>query len=147
MLPVVGAAPGGYVPGTRYVVAVRGGPNGVKTADGEELVASRPISLITDPRVDFDNPESYASAFLSDEQVALLKNVRLFLTAPLDWGRVASVDTCAAALGAPAAAFPEGVCWLPAASTGVLPAFTAVELVFPVTEAISIQTFEIAPAP
>lgn len=150
MLPIVGAAPGGYVPGTRYVVAVRGGPNGVKTADGEEIYASTPISLVTDPNINFDSRDT-RPASLSDEQAADLKSLKLVLTAPLNWMRVASDAICRAALGIPAGAPFEGVCWLPdtLGAEGVVPvpAFTAVETVFPVTEAISIQTFEIAPAP
>jgi hypothetical protein len=142
MLPATG-----YTAGTRYVVAVRGGPNGVKTADGEMLVASTPMALVRDPTVDFTDPDS-RPASLSDAQAADLATLRLALTAPLNWMRVASDAICRAALGIPAGApFPEARCWLPdtAGDPGVLPAFNAVELVFPVAEAISIQTFEIAP--
>lgn len=147
LLVMLPAAVPPYVPGARYVVAVRGGPDGVKTADGDQVYASSVIALVTNPDVNLDHPDA-RPASVTDEQAADLATLKLALTAPLNWMRVASDAVCRAALGIPAGApFPEGRCWLPdpAGDPGVLPAFNAVNLVFPVEEAISIQTFEIAP--
>jgi hypothetical protein len=137
---------GGFTAGARYAVGVRGGPNGIKTSGGSAVSASNVMFLVSQD-VDLDNPEA-RPANLTDEQAAALAQVRLLFAAPLDWGIVPVEAVCRAALGIPAAApFPEARCWLPpqTPSAGIVPAFNAIDLVFPHAEAISIQTFEIAP--
>lgn len=140
----------GYAPGERYVAAVRGGPSGVKTNDGRTLSASSPIYLISNG-VNLGSPETRPST-LTPQQVTDLTKLQSVLVNPLDWVKVPSPAACAAALGAPQAAFVEGSCWLPSIPGSGLPpadsqpvrsALSAVGLAFPVTEAISIQTFEI----
>ncbi|HEX9241804.1 MAG TPA: hypothetical protein VF875_05125 [Anaeromyxobacter sp.] len=154
----------GYEAGARYVVAVRGGPNGVKASDGRTFEASTPIYLITHG-VNFASPET-RPATLTPDQAASLQKVQGLLGAAVDWGHIlndgstagvpagAGAATCAAILGVAAAAFAEGQCWVPYASAAVpgfpgdpptKSALAAVALAFPVTEAISISTFEIAP--
>lgn len=152
---------GGWEAGARYVVAVRGGPSGVRTIDGQTLAASAPVYLLTHG-VDLSSPETRPSS-LTPQQAADLQTVQRLLANPVDWGRVDNANapggqgaaTCAAITGAPAAAFAEAQCWLPLVSAQVpgfpgdpptRSALAAVsELAWPVTEAISIQTFEIAP--
>jgi hypothetical protein len=137
---------GGFVAGARYAVGVRGGPNGVKTSNGAALSASNVVFLASQD-IDLANPEA-RPANLTDEQAAALAQVRLLFAAPLDWGLVSVEAVCRAALGIPPLApFPETRCWLPPQlpSAGIAPAFNAIDLVFPHAEAISIQTFEIAP--
>lgn len=149
----------GYEAGARYVVAVRGGPNGVKASDGRTFEASTPIYLITHG-VNFASPETRPGT-LTPDQAASLQKVQGLLGAAVDWGAITDANTagsgaatCSTVLGVPAAAFAEAQCWVPMTSAA-LPGFpgnpptksalAAVALAFPVTEAISISTFEIAP--
>jgi hypothetical protein len=157
VLPV----PGGYA-GGRYVAAVRGGARGVKTTDGRSLSASAPIALIA-ARTNLGDPEG-RPATLTDEQVADLTRLQGLLANPVDWVAVTDAGTCALAYndGTPAAAFNLNVCWLPFApppggvaglplpgvpaaadSQPVISALDAVELAFPLAEAVSIQAFDI----
>jgi hypothetical protein len=161
---VVGTAAGaiqvfpatGYAAGERYVAAVRGGPNGVRTSDGRALAASSPMYLIA-RNVDLSDPDTRPSS-VTPEQAADLQQLQGLLGNAVDWVAVASSTTCAAVLDAPPQAFPEDLCWLPflpslAGAPGVpagpdsqpvRSALAAVtELAFPVSEAISIQAFEI----
>jgi hypothetical protein len=152
-------APGGYVAGSRYVVALRGGPNGVKTVNGHTLTQSTPIYLITHG-VNFSSPETRPFT-VSDAQAKQLQQVQGLLANPVDWTEVLSSTACAAINApAPSSAFvdpgaptaPNGACWVPLVSPSI-PGFpgsppsqgalASVGTVFPVTEAVSIQTFEI----
>jgi hypothetical protein len=134
------------LPVGRYVVAVRGGDNGVKTSDGLRLGADQAIALIA-PNRDLTQPENQPPVPLTPAQIASLEQLRALFAHGLDWGKVPSDPICRQALGIPAAApFPEGECWLPpqAPSPGITAAFDAVDVVFPHHELASIQTFEIA---
>jgi hypothetical protein len=143
----------GYTAGARYVAAVRGGASGVRTVDGRTIEASAPVFLITH-RTDLSSKET-RPATINDQDAATLARVQAVLSNPVDWDPVTVVSICVAATGAPAAAFPEGRCWLPypapaaAGSTPdsqpVLSALDAVNLAFPVEEAASLHAFEIAP--
>lgn len=138
----------GYVPGERYVAAVRGGASGVRSADGRAIEPSVPVFLVTH-RTDLSSRET-RPATLGDRDAATLARVQAVLSNPVDWDPVTVVSICAAALGAPAAAFPEGRCWLPHQglspdSQPVRSALDAVNLAFPVEEAASLHAFEIAP--
>jgi hypothetical protein len=90
---------------------------------------------------------------VTEQQAADLLRLQGVLANPIDWNKLTSPAECSAVLGAPEAAFPESLCWVPLVqgvpgapgSPPVASALAAVELAFPVTEAISIQTFEIAP--
>lgn len=151
---------GGYVAGARYVVALRGGDNGVRATDGQPIAAEAPIALIL-PNRNLNFEENQPIGGLAPAQVAQLEQIRSLYAAPIDWNRVPppagtpgpeSEAICRAALGIPSAApFPEQRCWLPPLppgtfTPGVTPAFDGIDLVFPRTEAASIQVFEIAPA-
>lgn len=152
----------GYVPGARYVVAVRGGDHGVRTSDGELLAAESPIAAILPNRnLNFAVNQPPRTPPLAPAEIAQLEQLRSLYAAPIDWNRMPppagtpgaeSEAICRAALGIPSAApFPEQRCWLPPLppgtfTEGVTPAFDAIDLVFPRTEAASIQVFEIAPA-
>lgn len=156
---VVGTAAGavqvfpqtGYAAGTRYVAAVRGGSSGVKTADGRSLAASSPIYLIAN-EVNLTDPDTRPSS-LTPEQAEDLADLQGLLSNPVDWTKFTVPAICAAIFGLPESAFPESLCWAPLVAgvpgaPGTPPAadaLSAIELAFPATEAISIQTFEIAP--
>lgn len=144
-------SPGGYVAGGRYVVALRGGPNGVKTFDGRTIEPSSAVYLITH-RVNLKSKET-RPATLTDQQAADLDKVQALMLAPVDWAQLASSTACAAVNSTTSDRFPENRCWVPLVpgvpgAPGTPPssgALTAVDAVFPVTEAASIQTFEIQP--
>jgi pimeloyl-ACP methyl ester carboxylesterase len=152
---------GGLTPG-RYVVALRGGDRGVKTADGEPLGADTAIMLIA-PNVDLTNQENWPPGFA--EKVAAdptllptLEKLRAFYRVPLDWGAptgdaAVKEATCRAVLSIPQAVpLPEQTCWIPPVnqqgalvpSEGITAAFDAVDRVFPHAQLASLQAFEIA---
>ncbi len=98
----------GYAPGERYVAAVRGGPSGVKTNDGQDAdSASSPIYLISNG-VNLGSPETRPST-LTPQQVTDLTKLQSVLANPLDWVKVPSAAACAAALGAPQARLRRGL--------------------------------------
>lgn len=144
-------SPGTYVAGGRYVVALRGGPNGVKTIDGRSIEPSSAIYLITH-RVNLKSKET-RPATLTDQQAADLDKVQGLMGAPVDWATLASSTACAAVNSTTNDRFPENRCWVPLVpgvpgAPGTPPsqsALAAIGAVFPVTEAASIQTFEIQP--
>jgi hypothetical protein len=161
MLP----SPGVYAPATRYVVAVRGGANGVKTVDGRPFSASTPIFLITND-INLSDPDSRPSTVTDAQAASLLQLKALYSSIPqappagVDWGVPAvpagatREGACRQILSIPTSVpLPEQTCWVPLV-TGVpgapgTPAarsvFAAVTERFPITEAASLQNFEIRP--
>lgn len=137
---VIRIRPKGGLPAGRYVVALRGGTNGVKTADGLPIEADKPISIIA-PNKDLTQHVNWPPGMTSD-LAAQLDALRLTFANPLDWNTVPSEAACKAALQM-TDPIPEGECWLPTGATATA-AFTAVSSVFPHTEIASIQTFEVA---
>ncbi len=113
-----------WAPG-RYVFAVRGGANGVKTTTGRSVSPDQAIELVI-PNLSFANPDNRPIGFPAD-QAARVEAVRQALWLPLDWSNA-------------------GGFWTPAPSGTVTPAFTAVSAVIPPEEIASIGAFEIAPA-
>ena len=132
-------------PAGRYVVALRGGSNGVHALVGEDripLEADLPIALIA-PNRDLSQPENQPPGGLDEAQITSLETLRASFALPLDWTRVADETTCRTNTPIPEAVAYPGRCWLPAPSTAITPAFAAVAQVFPHEEIASIQTFEI----
>ncbi len=136
----------------RYVFALRGGANGIKTSDGLPLEADEAIALVA-PNKDLSNPDNQPPVDLTPAQVLSLEQLRASFGIGMRWAEVPSETVCRGALGIPAAVpFPEARCWLPPAATslptpGVAAAFTGVDQVFPHQEIASIQTFAIFTAP
>jgi dienelactone hydrolase len=125
-----------WAPG-RYVFALRGGANGVKTTAGVAVAPDTAIAL-TIPNKDLTKPENQPPGGLSADQVKQLESLGAVLWNPLDWAATGAAGSkvwapCAAGTGC---------------QTGTIsPAYAAVDSVFPHTEAASIATFGIAPAP
>jgi len=124
-----------WAPDARFVVAIRGGPNGVKAVDGREINADSATALVI-PNRDLTQrenqplgavPDSNLSGSNADE-IALLEGVRRALWLPLDWSAA-------------------GTLWAPAPSAAITPAFTAVDTVFPHAESAAVTTFGTAPLP
>lgn len=122
-------------PGARYVVAVRGGANGVKTPEGEIVGADTGIALIAANK-DLSLPQNQPVP-LTPAQVQQLETgfapglnlgLRDFFNERLDWTS------------------PAPGLWVPAPSASTPSAFEAVASVFPFQEIASIQTFETQPA-
>jgi hypothetical protein len=149
---------GVFAPG-RYVVAVRGGVNGVQTTVGGEVVPLQPdsaIALVLANR-DLSQPENRpprpaeVPAEVFDDQMIRLEGVRRSLATGVDFNAVVESEQipdpeafCRNALRLPAGTpIPEDTCWLPSPSAGFAAAFDAVDLVFPHEELASIQTFEV----
>jgi hypothetical protein len=131
---------GAFVAGGRYVVALRGGANGVKTTDGRPVNALGPIALIA-PNVDLTIPANTPPGITAPELVALEGGttqqplgLRDFYALPLEWNPVDS----------PPPGPPFEPPWTPAPASGLVPPFDAVALVFPHEEIASIQTFEMS---
>jgi hypothetical protein len=149
---------GAFLPG-RYVVAVRGGRNGVMAlVDGEPvpLEADRPIALVA-PNKDLSVEENQPPGGLDATQVAALERLRGTFAVAMDWNAVdvppePAPDPCLLVLGVSP---PEGVCWLPPVpqlggtlpTPGFVSAFAGVDMVFPHEEIASIQTFEVFTPP
>ncbi|MGC3999705.1 MAG: hypothetical protein QM767_20565 [Anaeromyxobacter sp.] len=112
-----------WAPG-RYVLAVRGGANGVKTSTGLPVSADLAISLVI-PNKDLSVAENQPPGGIPADLVARLNQVRSLLWNPIDWNNV-------------------GGQWVPAGAAGITPAFTAVDTAFPHTEVAAIATFEVA---
>jgi len=130
-----------------YTVAVRGGAKGVKTSDGLPLDQDLVPSLLAANK-DLTNPENQPPGGIPTAEATQLEQIRQILDAGTFWGVPPGDDatrlaTCVAAYHLPSAAYlPEGTCWLPlATSPAITDAYTAIDLVFPHQEAVSIQTF------
>lgn len=109
--------------GGRYVVAVRGGPNGVKTTTGQPVQADQAISLAIQNK-DLSIKENQPPGF-PPELAAQVNALAGTLWNKLDWA--------AGATGA----------WTPVPAAGVTAAFPAVDTVFPYGETAVIATFGI----
>lgn len=159
--PSDGTNPVAVLPPGRYVVAVRGGPDGVQTVVGEDRVpleADRAIALVTPDR-DLTERDNQPPGGLAPDQIERLERLRGSFAVGMDWNRndVAGGLVCLAALGVTAAQLPENRCWLPPIPTppmnqplptpDVTAAFAGVDLVFPHEEIASIQTFEVFTPP
>jgi dienelactone hydrolase len=117
-----------WAPG-RYVIAVRGGANGVKTtaASGALPVApDQAIALILENK-DLTNKENQPPGGLPTALVTQLETLRSLYWNPITWG-------------------PRSGLWAPAPSASVVPAFPAVDAAFPHAEVAALATFGVAPA-
>jgi hypothetical protein len=114
-----------WAPG-RYVFALRGGPNGVKTFDGKAIGPDFAVQAALQ-NVTLDNPQHVPVGTPADK-LALLENVRKALWLPLDWGRVS-----VSGIGM----------WAPAGAAIPTP-YAAVSTVFPASELASFSTFEVS---
>ncbi|WP_242392683.1 Ig-like domain-containing protein [Anaeromyxobacter oryzisoli] len=124
-----------WAPG-RYVFALRGGAQGVKTTDGIAVAPDTALAL-TIPNKDLSKVENQPTGATPD-LVAQLEALRAALWSPLDW---APTGTVGAQTWAPCEAMNIGCL------TGrIPPAFAAVDAAFPHAETASIATFGIAPA-
>jgi hypothetical protein len=123
-------------PGARYVVAVRGGPRGVKTTTGLPVSADSGVALVIANK-DLTNPENQPLGAVPDsngsgtnsDEVAQLEGLRAATWQPITWSNA----TGAWAAGAPAA------------GVTITPAFLAVDAAFPHAETATIATFGTAP--
>jgi hypothetical protein len=140
--------------GARIAVAVRGGPNGVKTKRGAQIQPSEAIQIITLPAVeaaplglvDPSLADSLLVATIVEQQGALgpakLEALRQTYAKPKMW------MPCPYPTGCPGVGvtYPQGT-WIPADATSAHPtwlsAFAAVDKVFPHAEVASIQTFTV----
>ncbi len=128
-------------PSGRYVVALRGGPSGVRTTAGVPLSAEQPIALIAQNR-NLASPENQPPGGLTPAQVIQLEQLRGLFANALPWCNVTT----------PALGWNPLVPPLAPAACGAAPVvplespFAAVAARFPLGEVASIQTFEIAPA-
>ncbi len=77
-------------PTGRYVFALRGGANGVKTIDGKPIGPDAAVDSAL-RNVPLDNPQNVPIG-TPPEKLALLETVRKALWLPLDWGRSAGGD-------------------------------------------------------
>jgi hypothetical protein len=111
-------------PGGRYVVAVRGGPSGVKTTTGLPVAADGAIALVI-PNKDLSKAENQPIGGLSPATAAQANGLRTILWNPLNWQ--------ASATGS----------WSPVPSATVTPAFLAIDTVFPHQESAVVATFGI----
>ena len=116
--------------GARYVFAVRGGPNGVKTTTGKEISADTAVALAI-PNRDLTKKENQPLGALPASQIALLEGVRKALWTPVSW-KTATVS------GANV--------WAPDAASPALAPFQVVTSAWPVEETASIAAFNVAPA-
>ncbi|MBI5068949.1 MAG: hypothetical protein HZB56_11985 [Deltaproteobacteria bacterium] len=131
-----------WAPG-RYVVALRGGPAGVKTAAGVPLSAEQPIALIAQNR-NLASPENQPPGGLTAAQVTQLEQLRGLLANAVPWCNMTSGP---APGWNPVTSVQAGaLCGTPP-SPPARSAFAAVASHFPLAELASIQTFEIAPTP
>jgi dienelactone hydrolase len=121
-LRTVAAADGSrhWAPGGRYVVAVRGGASGVRTAGGRALSADLVTSFITQGK-DL-TVEEFQPPGLPPALAGQLEQLRQLYVQPLTWTT-------------------SGTSWIPQSDPDLPAAFEAVETVFPVREIASIQTF------
>ena len=110
--------------GGRYVVAVRGGPSGVKTTGGLPVNPDTGVALAI-PNLDMTNPENQPPGGLSPALAAQVNGLRAVLWSPFNWQANA------------------GGAWSPVPDPAVTPAFTAVDRVFPYRETAVIATFAI----
>ncbi len=117
-----------WAPG-RYVIAVRGGANGVKTtaASGALPVApDQAIALILENK-DLTNKENQPPGGLPADLVTRLETLRSLYWNPITWGTRSGL-------------------WAPSPSASVVAAFPAVDAAFPRTEVAALGTFGVAPA-
>ena len=128
--------------GARYVVAVRGGPNGVKTTDGQEISPDSAIGLVS-RNVDLSlaaNRPPKTPAFTAAE-IAKLEGLRKVLWNPLPWCRISGTwnPPINPATGTVTPALCSTTPGVPSAS-----AFAAAGM--PADEVATLATFGVAPA-
>lgn len=127
-----------WKPGARYVIGVRGGAAGVRTApDGLPVQADSAIALVL-PNKDLSVPENQPLGRVPDsngngtnaDEVASLEALRAALWAPVSWGNGGGV-------------------WhpTPVDPAGTVTAFAAIDTVFPYGETAAAATFVAAPLP
>lgn len=130
----------------RYVVALRSGPQGVKTTDHQPISPDQVIALIA-PGKDLSNPNNLPPGVtLAPAQLAQLMKLQALYANGLPWGKVPDVATCQTNVPT---ADTSGSCWLPSPvpSPALASAFAGIDRVFPHGEAASLQGFAVsAPA-
>lgn len=158
LVPKSSASDRRWPQGARMVVAIRGGPDGIKTMSGAQIQASEPIQVITLPAVesaplgllDPSLADSLLVASIVAQEGALgpakLEALRQTYAKPKMW------MPCPYPAGCPGVGitYPQGT-WIPADATTIHPtwisAFAAVDRVFPHAEVASIQTFTVGTLP
>ena len=114
----------------RYVVALRGGPNGVKTTDGQ-LIAPQVSTLLLSLDKDLRQPENQGLLRDLPNPAAVgaqLESLRQLYASPFAWSETASG-------------------WTPIPASSGLSAFAAVDTVFSHHEIATVQTFVVDPSP
>jgi len=127
----------------RYVFAVRGGADGLKSTDGLAIAPDLAIAL-TLPNKNLALPDNQPPGGLSADQASQLEQVRSVLWQPVAWATIpvaVGVNVWAPCTGLSAQA-PACTAAAPVASS----AYAAIDAVFPHDEVASIATFSIAPA-
>jgi hypothetical protein len=140
--------------GAPLVIALRGGPNGVKTKSGDPIGASLTLQLLLSdiPLTDPTNPTKPNPALAGSTiyqtvlqqagmaGLAQLEGLRQLYVQPKHWAKC-PLPSCPNPLGA---AFPQGT-WIPLPPQGTPPlsAFAAIDTVFPHQELASVQTFTV----
>lgn len=135
--------------GARYVVALRGGANGVKTTAGHPVSPETTILLIA-PDKDLRNPENQPLRSVPDtncdgtnaDEIAQLEQLRGLYANPLAWCDVAGTWVPPAAGGVPTS---QCVAPQPPAQPTV-DAYAGIDRIFPHAELATIQEFGVAPA-
>jgi len=126
-------------PGARYVFAVRGGPNGVKTTTGKTVAPDTAITLVI-PNRDLTKRENQPLGSIPDtsnppngnaDEIAQLEGVRAALWSPVNWHAVDPGTGTKV--------------WAPNAADPAVAPFDAVKGVWPVNETASIAAFNVAP--
>jgi hypothetical protein len=116
--------------GGRYVVALRGGSQGVKTKAGDPIAAQTAALLVSQDK-DLTQPENQGLLATQADPVAAarrLETIRQLYAKPVAW------------------TFASGAGWVPAPATGNQPsALSAIDKVFPHKELASLQTFVVDP--
>src|SRR5512133_192228 len=136
--------------GARYVVAVRGGANGVKTTTGLPVNADQAIALVI-PNKDMTKAENQPPGGLDAATAAKLDGLRRTLWNAVPWCNMPVIPPAYAAMLAagwnpvadPALA---ALCSTPPVTTASS-AFAAAARSFPVDQTAAIATFQIAPSP
>jgi hypothetical protein len=133
----------------RYVFAVRGGANGVKTTDALSIAADVPVAL-TIPDKNLADPANQPPGGLSAAQVTQLETIRALLWNPVAWlsanlGTGNAWIPCLPTVLAGAPAPLQAAC---TAASGAVSAsaYAAVDAAFPHAEVASIAAFQVAPA-
>jgi len=141
--------------GGRYVVALRGGGNGIKTTSGLAIAADAPIALVA-PNKNLTISENQPPGGLPAAEVAQLEGLRALYANPFPWCNFPVIPPGApfqsagwnpvGAAALAAACAPPYAAGTQAPSTPSAIAYAAIDKVFPHAELASIQTFGVDPS-